>query len=686
MTEATAYPNLFSPCEIGPLTVRNRLMQTAHAKLYTVGGLDSRRNMEYQVARAKGGIGLMITGNRIVHSSSPTGTYRFSQGYLREAIEGDRRMTDAIHEHGAAIFAQLNHFGVNAASDAADDFRVLLAPSAVKSPAFGETPKAMEEEDIRAIAEGWARSAEYSREAGFDGVEVHMAHGYLLNQFLSPLYNHREDEYGGDLIDRTLFPREVLNTVRERVGEDFVVGIRISLTEFAPGGMEIEDTIETVQILAAANRINFINTSGGGYHSGLRMLMAPADTEPGWLVERAAKLKAAVPELPVFAVGGLTEAAAEEAERMVAAGEADMIAMTRAQIADPELPNKLRENRQGSIYRCIRGNQSCVGRTGKGFPVTCTVNPEAGREGLFGSQRLPAAEQASRWLVVGGGPAGLKAAEILAKRGHEVRLMEAEERLGGQVNLLTRMPGRERFGVLVEDLAGQIAEAGVEVQLGARADAESIAASGFDNVLLATGATPSRSGFSSVAPTVAQLPGVDQDNVLTGWDVIADPTRAGDSVVLLDDDGGRQVAGVAEVLLDAGKSVTLVSRWTSLFPSTVVTLDQSILYERLFGKGLRYRLNSWARRIGPDSVDVYGLYGGEEETVTGVDTVVLATGSIAVDALYHELRESGTEVKRAGDCVAPRSLDHAIYDGYLAGRELWTAAQRHIREGSLEEW
>ncbi len=680
----TELPHLFSPCQIGNVTVRNRLMQTGHAKLYTEGGVDTRRNLDYQVARAEGGIGLMITGNRLIHPSSPAGALRFSQGYLREAVAGDRRMTDAVHERGARIFAQLNHFGANAASDAADDLRVLLAPSAVGSPAFAETPKAMEEVDLEAAAEGWARSAELSREAGFDGVEVHMAHGYLLNQFLSPLYNRRTDRYGGSLAERTTFPRQVLETVRARVGDDFVVGIRLSLTEFVEGGLDFDDAIEVVRTLSAAQRIDFINTAGGGYHSGLQLVMAPADVESGWFLERALRLKEQVPGIPVFAVGGLSDP--ESAEEMVATGKADMIAMTRAQIADPNLPEKLRQGRRREIYRCIRGNQSCVARIIRGLPMACTVNPEAGREGKFGSQSLPPTAEAGRWLVIGGGPAGMKAAETLARRGHRVRLMEAAERLGGQVNAIVRTPRRERYAVLVEDLETRLDDLGVEVCLGERADASAVEGEGYDGVIVATGAVPDRTGFSPAAPTVERIPGVDLPHVLTAPEVIEDVGRAGRSVLVLDGEGTRAAAGVAELLLDAGRQVTVVTRFSSLFPGTAATLDQSILYRELFGKGLEYHLNSWVRRIDADAAEVYSLYGGATVKLDGLGSVVLVTGRVAESALYLDLLARGIEAHRVGDCVAPRAIDHAIYEGYLAGREQLDSEERYIVEGELERW
>ena len=214
----SAYPYLFSPLAIGSVTVRNRILQTAHVKLFTDGGIDSQRNIDYQVARAKGGAGLLITGNRLVHPTSTTGMPRFSWAYLDGALEVNRRLTSAVHEHGAVIFEQLNHFGGNASSDSADDLRVLWGPSNVKSPAYGEMPKAMEQEDIDEVVEWWARCAELSREGGFDGTEVHIGHSYLLQQFLSPLYNKRDDGYGGSLANRLRFAREVIDEVRARVG------------------------------------------------------------------------------------------------------------------------------------------------------------------------------------------------------------------------------------------------------------------------------------------------------------------------------------------------------------------------------------------------------------------------------------------------------------------------------------
>ena len=677
----TRYPHLFSPLRIGNVTVRNRIMQTAHVKLFTAGSVDSQRNVDYQVARAKGGAGLLITGNRVVHPTSTTGFPRISWAFLPEALEANQRLTRVVHEHGAVIFEQLNHFGLNASSDSADDLRVLWGPSAVKSPAYGESPKAMEREDIQEVVEWWGRCAELSREGGFDGTEVHISHSYLLHQFLSPLYNKRTDEYGGSFENRLRFAREVIDEVRRRVGQDFVVGARISLSDFIPGALDVGDAVRVAQELEADGRIDYVNVTAAGYHN-IFMAIQPSDTPDGYLIDLTAEVKAGLERLPVFTVGGIKDAAL--AEDVVASGKADMVAMTRAQIADPEFANKVRDGREDEIYHCIRGNQGCIGRVFKGLPISCTVNPQTGRERKLGA--LPPAGSPARWLVVGGGPAGMKAAETLAKRGHGVTLVEKEEHLGGQVDLILKTPGRDEFGWITRDLETQMRKAGVDVRLSTEATPDLVREVASDGVIVASGAVPSRRGFSSVNPLVDELPGVRQENVLTVWDVLLESRPAGDRVVVLDDDGSRYAAGVTEVLLDRGARVELVSRWNALFPSTLYNLDMALLYNRLLGKGLTYRLNAWAKGIEGDRIVIFNLYTGAEEEIAGVDTVVLATGPKANDDLYFALKGEVENLHRIGDCVAPRKLDHAIYEGYLAGCELWSPDERYIYEGELERW
>jgi mycofactocin system FadH/OYE family oxidoreductase 2 len=676
------YPHLFSPLSIGTVTVRNRIMQTAHVKLWARDGVDSDRNVAYQAARAKGGAGLLITGNRVVHPTSTTGFPRVAWAYRPDALEADRRLTRAVHDHDGVIFAQLNHFGVNASSDSADDFRVLWGPSAVKSPAYGETPKAMEPEDIREVVEWWGRSAELTREGGFDGTEVHISHSYLLHQFLSPLYNKREDEYGGSLENRLRFAREVIDEVRGRAGADWVVGVRISLTDFVPGALDIEDAVRVAQMLEQDGKIDYVNVTAAGYHNIFKAI-EPADVPDGYLVDLTAQVKAAVATLPVFTVGGIKDPAL--AEQILAEGKADMVAMTRAQIADPEFARKVEEGREDEVVHCIRGNQGCIGRVFKGLPIACTVNPGAGRERRFGPGTLTAAPTPGRWLVVGGGPAGMKAASVLAERGHRVVLFERDARLGGQVNLILRTPGRDEFAWITRDLERQLTRHGVDVRVAQEATVDAVRALEPDGVVVATGAGPSRTGFSSVNPLVDRLPGAEQDNVLTVWDVLLERGPLGQRVVVLDDDGSRYAAGVTEVLLDRGCHVELVSRWAALFPTTLTTLDMAHLYGRLLGKGLDYRLNSWAAGIDGDTVTIFNLYTGEQERIVDVDTVVLATGPTADDRLYRELKPHVPNLHRIGDCLAPRKLDHAIYEGELAGRELWSPDQRYIYEGDLEQ-
>lgn len=684
MSPATpTYPHLFSPLQIGNMKVRNRIMQTAHAKVFGYpDGLTNRREVFYQKERARGGIGLIITGNRLVHPTSNTGSRGFNWGYRKEIIDREREVTRVVHGEGAKIIAQQNHFGINGSSSAGDDYRVLWSASAVKSPAFGETAKAMEIEDMEEVADYWALCCAYSREAGFDGVEVHLAHSYLLHQFHSALFNKRGDEYGGSFENRMRYPLEVIRRVREKVGKDFVVGIRIPLVEMAPDGFDVDHAVRIATRVAETGLIDYVNTTVATYHD-IGYAMPTNDIPDGWTLDRVAKVRSAV-EIPVFAVGGIKNPAM--AEEALSDGKADMIAMTRAQIADPEYANKVREGREDDIYHCIRCNQGCIGRLFQARPITCILNPGTGREERFGVDTVEPASDPGHWVVVGGGPAGMKAAEILSQRGHRVTLFEKEEKLGGQVNLILKTPRRDSFAWIARDLESHMRKNGVEIRLGRAADAEAITSLSPNGVIIATGSDALKTGYSSIAPMVDEVPGVGQSNVLTVPEILEEPEQAGERVLLLDDDGTRYVLGTAELLLDHGKEVHILTRFNGLAPNIVQTLDQPFMFRKLFGKGLTYTINHWVRGIDGRKVTIYNLFTGEKAMLNGFDTVVLATGHSPRDTLYFHLKEELDNVHRIGDCHAPRQIEHAIYEGMLAGRELFDVSTKYLETGALEQW
>ncbi|WP_417520210.1 FAD-dependent oxidoreductase [Minwuia sp.] len=677
------YPNLFQPLRIGNITVRNRIMQSAHAMSFnSPDGLTNDRDIHYHAARARGGIGLMITGNRLIHPTSNTFCRGYSYGYREEMVERDRALTDTVHRLGSHIFAQLNHFGVMGETHAMDDYRVLWSSSNIKSPVFGEMAKAMERSDMDEIVEGWVRSAEYSKLAGFDGVEVHLAHSYLLHQFISPLFNKRDDEYGGSFENRMRFPLEVIRAVRERVGRDFIVGIRLSMDEMVPGGMEVSEWIEVARTVEATGDIDYIMATAGVYQSAT-YIMPPYDVPNGWLVNPVARLKRAV-NIPVFCVSGIGSAG--EAEAILARGDADMVAMTRAQIADPEFANKTREGREDEIYHCLRCNQGCVGRLFQGTSMTCQINPATGREEVFGPQTLKPATAQKHWVVVGGGPAGMKAAEGLAKRGHRVTLLEKSGELGGQVNYVVRMPRRDSFAWITEDLKVHMAKADVSVRLNHTATVESVQALAPDGVIVATGSLPDRSGYSDINPLVERVPGIDADHVFTALDVLDHPERLGKRVLVIDDEGTRYSAGITELLVDNGHQVHVLTRWNALFHKLGVTLDQPVIYANLFAQGLTYTLNAWVNQIRGADVDIFNLYTGDEETLAGFDSIVLCIRHLPQQQLYFDLKAALPNVHRVGDCVTPRRTDHAIFEGFLAGREIFDNWQRYIEPGSIERF
>lgn len=646
---------------IGSVTVPNRIMQTAHSKQYS-DRVESDRETAYYVRRALGGCGLFVAGNHFVH---PTGSIRgFEDAYRPEGVAASKSMTDAVHEAGARIFVQLNHHGAQAQPDGPDGPRTVYAPSRLISPSTGHATREMDHADIASFIEGWALSAEHARDGGFDGVEIHMAHGYLLHQFLSPLYNSRQDEYGRDLEGRTRFPREVLRAVRARVGDDFTVGIRIVANEFHPEGIDGAGMREVIARLRQDTRIDFLDLAAGGYHN-VHYVFPSSPMPYAWLRDDVAAIKAANPEVPVFGVGAARSV--EEAEEVVASGVADMVALTRAQIADPDLGRKLLglepvDTGERGIRHCIRLNQGCLGRGSRGLAMSCTVNPLAGRELERGER--PRAASPQRWIVVGGGPAGMRAAVELATDGHAVTLLERSDALGGQLRLARRVPGRESVGLLVDDLERDVVAVGVDVRLGVEATAETLRGLGAEGIVVATGAVAPAT--TSLALGGAYAGGFPADATIDAFTAVSG-SPLGRRIAVVDADGTAYAAGIVLTLLERVDELELITPFETLFPHIGAGYDRPLLLERLGAHGgFRRSVARRVERIEPGAVTVRDALTGAADAIPGVDAVVAIEprASVAVPGLVPDppAAASGPRIITIGDAFAPRTIDAAIFE------------------------
>ncbi len=647
---------LTQPLQVGAVTVPNRIMQTAHSKQYS-DRVESDRETAYYVRRARGGCGLFVAGNQFVH---PTGSIKgFEDAYRPEGVAASKRMTDAVHDAGAKIFVQLNHHGAQAQADSPDGPRTVYAPSRILSPSTAHATREMDRDDIAALVEGWALSAEHSRAGGFDGVEIHMAHGYLLHQFLSPLYNARTDEYGGDLEGRTRFPREVLRAVRDRVGDDFTVGIRIVANEFHPDGLDGAAMREVIARLRAEARVDFLDLAAGGYHN-VHYVFPSSPMPYAWLRDDVAAVKAANPDVPVFGVGAARSV--EEAEEVVASGIADMVALTRAQIADPDLGRKLVgappvDTSNPGIRHCIRLNQGCLGRGSRGLAMSCTVNPLAGRELERGPRPITDAPQ--RWIVVGGGPAGMRTAVELAHDGHDVTLLERSAELGGQLRLARQVPGRESVGLLVDDLVRDLAGAVVDVRLGVPATAELLRDFGADGIVVATGAVAPAT--TSLALGGAYAGGFPAHGTVDAFAAASDRGSLGGRIVVVDADGTAYAAGIALMLLPHVDELELVTPFETVFPHIGAGYDRPLLLERLGAPGtFRRRTAHRVESLGGRDVVVRDALTGVVATLGDVDAVVAVEprASVGIDGL----RDAAPRVVTIGDAFAPRTIDAAIFE------------------------
>src|SRR5262245_22298768 len=463
---------LFTPIRLGGLTLKNRIFSTAHAEAMAEEGKPGPRLRAYHEAKARGGCALtIIGGSTSVHPSSPASAWNMIANHDDSIVPAYRAIADAVHRHDCRIMSQLTHLGRRAQSDV-EDMHVLLAPSQIPEKVHREVPHEMEPEQIAMIVRAFGDAARRCRDGGLDGVELSFAHNHLVDQFWSPLFNRRTDEYGGGLENRMRFGFEVLREIRRQVGRDWVVGARISGDEMTAGGLTAADMAEIARRLAASGLVDFLSIIGGAAHTvPLQALAVPNMASPhGVFVPIAAAIKAAVPAMPIFHAGRIVDPV--HADRILADGLVDLVGMTRALIADPDLPRKAFEGRLDDVRWCVGANEGCIDRIYQGKPVTCVQNPGTGRE-MELTEPVPAASP-RRVLVVGGGPAGLEAARVAALRGHRVILLEREAEVGGQVLIAARAPARAEFAGILRFLKRQMDKLPIDCRLRVEADVETV--------------------------------------------------------------------------------------------------------------------------------------------------------------------------------------------------------------------
>jgi mycofactocin system FadH/OYE family oxidoreductase 2 len=647
------FPYLFSPLKLGRVEVPNRISFSAHLTGFAERSLPTDRHAHYLAARARGGTGLIITEEQSVHPTD-LAYEKLIEAFLPEVVPAYKRITRAVHEYETKIFAQLNHNGQQASGGLSR--LPVWAPSPVPDVLYREVPKAMEKEDIEEVVEYFCRSAEHVQEGGFDGIELQFGHSSLARQFMSPLTNYREDEYGGSVENRLRFPLELIGAVRRTVGPDFTLGVRLCADEMIPGGIALEDAKEIARMLEATGALDFMDLSLSTFYN-LYLVGGTMHMPLGYAVPLSAGIKEVV-DLPVFATGRINDPAL--AERILAAGQADMIGMVRAQICDPDVVRKAREGRVEDIRFCVADNQMCYGRIGLNRTIGCIQNPAVGYEDREGEHHLKPTRHPKRVAVIGGGPAGMWAAKIATLRGHDVTLYEKEPELGGQVLIAARGAGREEFGVIARNERNQLARLGVPSVLSREMSAEDVLELEPDAVICATGSRPK----------VCPVGGCEGPDVWSVWQILRGEARVGERILFLDADGHHQATSTAEYLCELGKEVHIVT--PSLFVGAELGPSQDLYLarQRLLQKGATFTPDFAVMEVKGTEVHGFNVYSNEWHVFSGYDSIVTAMGNDADEALYFALKGRVPELYRAGDCVAPRKVDMAIWEGYQVGKRI----------------
>jgi 2,4-dienoyl-CoA reductase-like NADH-dependent reductase (Old Yellow Enzyme family)/thioredoxin reductase len=637
--------HLFSPIRIRDMELPNRcVMPPMGTNLGNRDATVSEANLAYIKRQAQSGVGLVISEIIGVH---PTGTVGIG-AYDDQFIPGLKKYADAVHEAGAKAAMQLHHAGREAFFQLRKG--TAMGPSAIPSLVYGMAPREMTKDDIRMIIEAFGQAGVRARQAGFDAVEIHGAHGYLLTQFLSTLSNQREDEYGGSFRNRARFVMEVVQEVRKRVGQGFPILLRVSAEEYIKNGYTVEDLQTILPELVEAG-VDAIHASIGTHGSPGGITSAPPEFEPGWNVWRAKKIKEAV-AIPVIAVGRFNDP--RLADEVIGRGETDMVAFGRQQLADPDYLKKAREGRFEDIRLCIACNQGCIERLmlEPGTSIRCAINPETGQEGIY--PREPAKRALKVW-VVGSGPAGLTAAYEAARLGHNVTVFEKEAVAGGQLRYASQAPEKKVYGDWIDWLIRQLKAKGFEILTETQVTERMLEQGNPEVVILATGG-------EKIVPAV---PGLDRAMVCDAFEILGHRRPVGRNVVVAG--GGLIGMETADFIASQGGQVTLIEMLKHS-PVNKITSHGYFLHKRLRAANCRLLFNTRLERI--EETSVVTVSDGKEEVISPVDQVVIAVGLKSRDDLKNTLKERGIRHYIVGDAAQVRRIIEAVDEGAKAAWDL----------------
>jgi len=649
------------PIKIGAVEIKNRVVRTAHGTGLYADGLGGEL-IAYHLARARGGVGLTFIEILGVHRTTVAGL----NVYDPRMPAGYAKLVEVVRPTGMRLFQQLWHGGQNSLPR---DGSPPWGPSDLPSPEGGVPTVPMTKGMIDEIVEAFAKTAAACVEWGMDGVEIHGAHGYLPAQFLSANTNKREDDYGGPLENRARFLLEIARAVRASTPKGYPVGVRLA-PDYTAGGVGPEESLIVAKMLEAEGLIDFVDVSAGNYQSFPKMVGGMHEPM-GYEMPTSAPVTAGV-AVPTIVTGRFRTL--EEADQVIRAGEADLVALTRAHIADPDIVAKTLAGHPEQVRPCIACNQGCVGnlRSAK-RRVGCVINPGGGWEETTGDDKLVPAARPLKVLVVGGGPAGLEAARVAALRGHKVTLAEAQGRLGGTLILAARAPTRHGMLDFVSWIEGELRRLDVEIRLGTYLDAEDVLAMAPDAVILATGASPRMDGIQASNPG-EPVAGMDRPHVISSHDLFAEPKRRwGAAAVVVDDVGHYEGIAAADHLVSQGTAVTYVSRHISFGPGVESALMNEPALERMSRGDLAVRLRSRAIAVEDDAVVIGPTYlpaTTNQVERAPANVVVFISANRSNRELHAALADKGLTMHVVGDANTPRSLESAVHEGHRAAVSL----------------